>query len=63
LGFGIWDFANYRRPDVQIFFVTNTTFISDGSFSQYFANAYALVQSSTPREDLAAMVEHYAFGE
>ena len=24
--FAIWDFENYRRPDVQIFFVTNTTF-------------------------------------
>ena len=54
------DFASYRRPDAQVIFVTNTSFFSDGSIFAYSPNACAYVQSSTPPEDLAAMVEHYA---
>lgn len=57
--FAIADFASYRRPDAKIIFVTNTTFFSDGSIFQHIPNACAFVQSQTPPEDLAAMVEHY----
>ncbi|MCR9126313.1 MAG: response regulator [Rhodobacteraceae bacterium] len=54
------DFASYRRPDARVIFVTNTTFFSDGSIFAHSANACAYIQSETPPEDLAAMVEHYA---
>ena len=54
------DFASYRRPDARVIFVTNTTFFSDGSIFAHSPNACAFMQSSTPPEDLAAMVEHYA---
>ena len=47
--FAISDFANYRRPAAQVMFVTN-----NGS------NACAYVQSATPPEDIAMMVNHYA---
>lgn len=54
------DFASYRRPETRVIFVTNTTFFSDGSIFAHSPNACAYVQSNTPPEDLAAMVEHYA---
>lgn len=54
------DFASYRRPDARVLFVTNTSFFSDGSIFSHSPNACAYVQSETPPEDLAAMVEHYA---
>ena len=54
------DFASYRRPDTRVIFVTNTSFFSDGSIFSHSSNACAYVQSGTPPEDLAAMVEHYA---
>lgn len=53
------DFASYRCPLAQIIFVTNTSFFSDGSIFAHAQNACAFVQSGTPPEDLAAMVEHY----
>jgi len=53
------DYANYRRPETQVIFVTNTSFFSDGSIFAHCANARAFVQSNTPPEDLAAMVEYY----
>ena len=53
------DYANYRRPEARVIFVTNTSFFSDGSIFAHSANARAYVQSSTPPEDIAAMVEHY----
>ena len=53
------DFASYRAPDARVIFVTNTTFFSDGSIFAHSPNACAFVQSSSPSEDLAAMVEHY----
>ena len=56
------DFASYRRPQARVIFVTNTTFFSDGSIFAHSPNACAYVQSATPPEDLAAMVEHYAAG-
>lgn len=54
------DFASYRQPDARVIFVTNTTFFSDGSIFAHSPNACAFLQSSTPPEDLAAMVEYYA---
>jgi len=56
----ISDFASYRRPEARVIFVTNTSFFSDGSIFRFSANACAFVQSGTPPEDIAAMVEHYA---
>lgn len=53
------DYASYRLPDAQVIFVTNTSFFSDGSIFRHATNACAFVQSATPPEDLAAMVEHY----
>ncbi len=53
------DYANYRQPDADVIFVTNTSFFSDGSIFNHCANARAFLPSSTPPEDLAAMVEHY----
>lgn len=52
-------FANYRRPEAQIIFVTSTSFFSDGSIFAHSENARAFLSSDTPPEDLAAMVEHY----
>ena len=56
----IADFASYRRLEAWVIFVTNTSFFSDGSIFAHSPNACAYVQSGTPPEDLAAMVEHYA---
>lgn len=56
------DFASYRSPETRIIFVTNTSFFSDGSIFAHSPNACAYVQSATPPEDLAAMVQHYAAG-
>ena len=53
------DYANYRRPDAQVIFVTSTSFFSDGSIFAHSGNARAFVPTDTPPEDLAAMVEHY----
>lgn len=55
----IADFASYRQPGAKAIFVTNTSFFSDGSIFQHCSNACAFVQSQTPPDDLAAMVEHY----
>ena len=54
------DYCAYRRPDAKIIFVTNTSFFSDGSIFAHSPNACAYIQSETPPEDLAAMIEHYA---
>ena len=54
------DFASYRRPEARVIFVTNTSFFSDGSIFTLSPNACAFVPSSTPPEDLAAMVDYYA---
>ncbi|MTJ05468.1 MAG: response regulator [Sediminimonas qiaohouensis] len=53
------DYANYRRPDARVIFVTNTKFFSDGSIFQHCGNACAFLRTGTPPEDLAAMVEHF----
>lgn len=57
--FAVADFASYRHPGSKVIFVTNTTFFSDGSIFRHIPNACAFVQSHTPPDDLAAMVEHY----
>ena len=57
--FAVADFASYRHPDAKVIFVTNTTFFSDSSIFRHIPNACAFVQSATPPDDLAAMVEHY----
>ncbi|WP_371055221.1 response regulator transcription factor [Rhodosalinus sp. K401] len=57
--FAVADFASYRVPDAKVIFVTNTRFFSDGSIFGLCSNACAYIQSATPPEDLAAMVEHY----
>jgi DNA-binding response OmpR family regulator len=53
------DYAQYRWPDTSVIFVTDTTFFSDGSIFAIIPNARAFVQTRTPPEDLAAMVQHY----
>lgn len=53
------DYAQYRRPQTSVIFVTDTTFFSDGSIFGLIPNARAFVQSATAPEDLAALVEHY----
>ncbi|MFQ6547186.1 response regulator transcription factor [Aestuariibius sp. 2305UL40-4] len=58
--FAVADYASYRLPEARVVFVTNTTFFSDGSIFQHIPNACAFVQSETPPDDLAAIVEHYA---
>ncbi len=57
--FAISDYAAYRRPSAKVIFVTNTTFFSDGSIFRHSANACAFLRSSTPPDDLAALVAHY----
>lgn len=53
------DYASYRLPEARVIFVTNTSFFSDGSIFSFAPNACAFVQSATPPEDIAAIVEHY----
>ncbi|MDF1669599.1 MAG: response regulator [Roseovarius sp.] len=53
------DLASYRQPDIQIVFVTGTSFFSDGSIFSLSANARAFLQDDTPPDDLTAMVEHF----
>ncbi len=57
--FAVADYAQYRWPQTSIIFVTDTTFFSDGSIFSIVPNARAFVQTRTPPEDLAAMVQHY----
>ncbi len=53
------DFAQFRQPDANVVFVTDTTFFSDGSIFNHSANARAFIQTATPPKDLAAIVHHY----
>lgn len=53
------DHARYRQPAAKVIVVTDTTFFSDGSIFAVTPNARAFVQSATPPDDLAAMVEHF----
>lgn len=56
------DYASYRQPETKVIFVTNSSFFSDGSIFQHFANACAFLPSGTPPDDLAALVEHHGGG-
>jgi len=53
------DLVQFRQPDTNVVFVTDTTFFSDGSIFHHAANARALVKTATPPQDLAAIVYHY----
>lgn len=53
------DFAQFRQPEANVVFVTDTTFFSDGSIFRHSANARAFIESATPPDDLAAIVQHY----
>lgn len=53
------DLVQFRQPDANVVFVTDTTFFSDGSIFRHAANARALVKTATPPQDLAAIVYHY----
>lgn len=53
------DLAEFRQPQANIVFVTDTTFFSDGSIFNHSANARALIETATPPDDLAAIVHHY----
>lgn len=55
----IADVLQFRQPDANVVFVTDTTFFSDGSIFTHSANARALVETATPPDDLAAIVHHY----
>lgn len=52
------DYACYRRPEARVIYVTSTTFFADGSVFEHMPNAYGYIKTSTPPDDLAAMVEH-----
>lgn len=53
------DLAQFRQPDANVVFVTDTTFFSDGSIFNHSANARAFIKTATPPQDLAAIVHHY----
>lgn len=57
--FSLSDKVRALHSDIPIIYVTNSTFFSDGSVFAFCPNACAYVQTDTPPEDLAAMVEHY----
>lgn len=57
--FAVADLASYRQPEVQIIFVTSSSFFSDGSIFSLTANACAFLQTDTPPEDLMAVAEHF----
>ena len=54
------DYASYRYPNLNVVFVTSSTFFSDGSIFRHAPNACAYLPTATRPDDLAAMVEHYA---
>jgi len=54
------DVAYFRSPQAKVVFVTDTTFFSDGSIFNHSANACAFIRLSTPPQDLATIVHHYA---
>lgn len=53
------DLAQFRQPEANVVFVTDTTFFSDGSIFNHSANARAFIETTTPPGDLAAIVHHY----
>lgn len=53
------DVVQYRQPDANVVFVTDTTFFSDGSIFNHSPNARAFIKTGTQPTDLAAIVAHY----
>lgn len=53
------DIANFRQPNANVVFVTDSSFFSDGSIFNHSANACTILASNTPPSDLAAIVDHY----
>lgn len=53
------DYASYRQPEAKVIIVNSSSFFSDGSIFNHFANARACLPTSTRPEDLAATVVHY----
>lgn len=53
------DSAQFNQPAANVVFVTDTTFFSDGSIFALCANARAFMETTTPPDDLAAIVHHY----
>jgi len=53
----VGDIACFRQPDANIVYVTDTTFFSDGSIFRHSPNARAFIESNTPPQDLAAIVQ------
>ncbi|OSP51933.1 response regulator [Pseudoruegeria sp. SK021] len=58
--FAVADYANYRYPKMKVIFVSSSSFFTDGSIFTLAGNACAYLPSSTPPDDLAAMVEYHA---
>ena len=53
------DYAEYRRPEAKVIFVSDDRFFSDGAIFALSAQTRALVGSGTAPGDLAALVEHH----
>ncbi|SFS21443.1 response regulator [Yoonia litorea] len=53
------DLAQFRQPEANVVFVTNTTFFSDGSIFRHSANARAFIETATPPDDLAEIVHFF----
>jgi DNA-binding response OmpR family regulator len=58
-GFAVSDYAQYRRPDASVIFVSMGEVFSDGSIFAHAANARAFLPTSASPADIAALVEHY----
>lgn len=57
------DLAQFRQPNANVVFVTDTTFFSDGSIFNHCANARAFIKTATPPQDVAAIVHHYGISQ
>ena len=53
------DAVQFKQPAANVVFVTDTTFFSDGSIFALCGNARAFMETTTPPDDLAAIVHHY----
>lgn len=60
VGFAVSDYAQFRRPDARVIFVTRDDFLSGGAIFQLSANACAAIPAHFRPADMAAMVAHYA---
>ncbi len=56
------DFASYRYPTMKVLCVTSSSFFSDGSIFGHIGNACALLPSTSPAGDIAALLEYHATG-